>query len=652
MSSSFCVAFFLLIAVKITFADAEAESPRIIRAAPGEKTTGNYIVVMGKETSHSTFEHIADEVRRESIDQKLSVKVEGPFAKILSAKLTKDAAHRIALMQNEGVFIEEETYASIDMSWAVDRVDQVSSVLDNQPYTPCECGNGVDVYVLDTGIRYDHCEFGRTKYSDYVFDGGRAKYSGYDPIDNYNDTNLEGRDCHGHGTNVASLAVGNVSGLACCATAYSVRVLDCNGRGPYSVIIDGLNYAAIRIKDSNRPAVIVMSLGGSFSSSLNQVITNVINQGIPVVTSAGNNRGNACSRSPASNPGVITVAATTIGDFINYNTNAGPCVDIFAPGAYVTAASHTCSTCSCTKAVSGTSMAAALVTGAVALLLEKEPLFFPSNISDKLKENCLKNAINFIFLENSYKSTTNNCFLHIKKCDECGISTTSIITITPTSTSTCYIGTLTKNATLTKTTTMTNITTLVNTVTSTDTTTVLGITTPVHKVTSTHHATTTYHTTLTSRTTLTHNATSMLLTTSTYNATSTHHTTTTRHITSMNHTITVTHDAVIIRPTTSTRYATSMHHTTVTRHITPIDDTTSTHHTTTTVHTTLIPRTTSTHTTTTTRHSTSIRPTATTLSVHVTCTDTVFSTTTPTHTVTKYTTEFNTVVATHPICQQ
>ena len=249
-----------------------------------------------------------------------------------------------------------------------------------------------------------------------MFGGGRAKYPGYDPIDNYNDTNLEGRDCNGHGTHVASLAVGNVSGLARCANVYSVRVLDCNGRGPYSVIIDGLNYAAKRIRDSNRPAVILMSLGGSFSSSLNQVVTNVVNQGIPVVASAGNDRGNACTKSPASNPGAITVAGTLIGDYINFNTNAGPCVDILAPGAHVTAASHTCSTCSCTKVVSGTSMAAALVSGAVALLLEKDPLLSPANISDKLKENCLKNAISFLFLGNGYKSTTKNCFLHIKKC--------------------------------------------------------------------------------------------------------------------------------------------------------------------------------------------------------------------------------------------
>ena len=69
---------------------------RVIRAAPGEETTGNYIVVIEKETSHSTFEHIADEVRNESLDHRIAEKVEGPFAKIIAAKMTEEAAHRVS----------------------------------------------------------------------------------------------------------------------------------------------------------------------------------------------------------------------------------------------------------------------------------------------------------------------------------------------------------------------------------------------------------------------------------------------------------------------------------------------------------------------------------------------------------------------------
>lgn len=257
------------------------------------------------------------------------------------------------------------------------------------------------------GINYEHCEF-----------GGRAQYPGYDPVDNYNNISTKrfGIDCQGHGTHVASLAVGNISGLSRCATAYSVRVLDCNGRAPWGVIVDGMNYAATKIGQTRRPSVVSMSLGGSYSSTVNQVATNIINKGIPIVVSAGNDRRSACSKSPASTPGAITVGGTARGDGIYFNTNAGPCVDILAPGASVVAASHRCNACTCTRSLSGTSMAAPLVSGAVALLLEKEPSLSPANITKRLQQNCIKDAISFTFLPSRYKNNTINCLLHVKKC--------------------------------------------------------------------------------------------------------------------------------------------------------------------------------------------------------------------------------------------
>ena len=308
----------------------------------------------------------------------------------------------------------------------------------------------------------------------------------------------------------------------------------------------------------NRPGVISMSLGGSFSSSLNQVVTNVVNQGVPVVTSAGNDHGNACTKSPASNPGAITVGSTMIGDYINFNTNAGPCVDILAPGAYVTAASHTCSTCSCTKVVSGTSMAAALVSGAVALLLEKDPLLSPANISDELKANCLKNAINYIFLDIHYRSNTNNCLLNIKHCEflifiytlcimllflaqignVCEITPTSVFIVSHTITST-HVTSSAVTTISSETITLMKDTTIFKTATLTINTAVLNITTPIYHTTLTQHSNIAHHITTTSSTTLTCKAST------TVHTTSTHHTTYTCYSTKM-------YPTTLVQTTTST----------------------------------------------------------------------------------------------------
>jgi subtilisin family serine protease len=230
-------------------------------------------------------------------------------------------------------------------TWGLDRIDQIDLPLSTA-YSYVSAGAGVDAYVIDTGILGTHTEFTR-----------RMK-SGYSAIGSSKNTT----DCNGHGTHVAGTIGGTLYGVAKAVSLIPVRVLGCNGSGTNSGVIAGINWA-IKNHTTNK-AVANLSLGGGISSTLDAAINNLINDGVTVVVAAGNSATNACNSSPARVPGAITVAASASNDSIASFSNIGSCVDIIAPGVAITSAWYTSSTA--TNTISGTSMAAPHVAGAIA----------------------------------------------------------------------------------------------------------------------------------------------------------------------------------------------------------------------------------------------------------------------------------------------
>jgi subtilisin family serine protease len=284
-----------------------------------------------------------------------------------------EAAH---LAANPAVeFIEQDAQVTLsatqtNATWGLDRIDQRTLPL-SRTYSS---GTAADVtaYVLDTGIRLGHSEF-----------GGRAR-NGWDFIDRDSVAN----DCNGHGTHVAGTIGGKTYGVAKDVKLVGVRVLNCQGSGSYSAIIAGIDWVT---KNAVKPAVANMSIGGSVSSALNAAVTRSIAAGVTYAVAAGNDNQNACNQSPAATPNAITVAATDSTDTRASFSNFGKCVDIFAPGVQITSASYKSDTG--TAVMSGTSMASPHVAGAAALVLGANPAWTPAQVRDALVANADPNLV-------------------------------------------------------------------------------------------------------------------------------------------------------------------------------------------------------------------------------------------------------------------
>ena len=278
---------------------------------------------------------------------------------------------RVAFVEEDGVISLDATQTNA--TWGLDRIDQRDLPL-NQTYNFNATGSGVRAYIVDTGIRASHVDF-----------GGRV-VSGFTAINDGLGTN----DGNGHGTHVAGTVGGSTWGVAKNVTLVAVRVLDSSGNGTNSGVIAGVDFVTSN-HQAGQPAVANMSLGGGASSALDTAVTNAVNDGVTFAVAAGNENQNACNVSPARAAAAITVGSTTTTDARSSFSNFGTCVDVFAPGSNITSSWRTSDTA--TNTISGTSMASPHVAGVAALFLETNPTASPATVTAAIINSSTPNKV-------------------------------------------------------------------------------------------------------------------------------------------------------------------------------------------------------------------------------------------------------------------
>ncbi|MBY6306437.1 S8 family peptidase [Streptomyces clavuligerus] len=354
----------LLTALPATAAPEPREG-RIVDAGAAGAIKNSYIVTLrdGEVRAASAKGRALAKAYGATIKRTYTTALNGYAVQLSEARAKRLAADPAVASVAQDQTVSIQATQSNPPSWGLDRIDQKRLPLDRSYTYPDGAGEGTTAYIIDTGVRVSHSEF-----------GGRA-VDGYDAVDNDN----VAQDGNGHGTHVAGTVAGASYGVAKKARIVGVRVLNNSGSGTTAQVVAGVDWVA---RNAVKPAVANMSLGGGANTTIDTAVRRAIAAGVTFAVAAGNSNANASGFSPARVGEAITVGSTTSTDARSSFSNYGAVLDLFAPGSSIASAWHTGDTA--TNTISGTSMAAPHVAGAAAIYLGSNPSATPAQVSSAL----------------------------------------------------------------------------------------------------------------------------------------------------------------------------------------------------------------------------------------------------------------------------
>jgi len=372
-----CMLIALLALSQSSLAQQEASKFDLAKAQVGDVIPGRYLVAFKSSSAGSSGAALASIAQANvkslaksfgnitaEFDQLKGFLISGVSEKAKASFLSSMGKNKDVAFVEQDRVVRATALQTVNkpLSWGLDRVDQRS----NQPdlkYVYNDNTAPVNVYVVDTGIRTTHVQFGNRATLGYNAFTGK----------------LDSTDCNGHGTHCAGTIGAKDYGVCKHCKLVAVKVLDCSGSGSYSGVVNGLNWVMQNAAANPAvPAVISMSLGGTFSQYLNQYVVAAINRGITVVAAAGNSNLDARRFSPASVPAAITVGASSKTNTRSSYSNFGPVVDIFAPGDAIVSTWSTSDVA--VNTISGTSMATPHVAGIAAIYRSYNPTKTPADV--------------------------------------------------------------------------------------------------------------------------------------------------------------------------------------------------------------------------------------------------------------------------------